>query len=416
MSSVLVLLGLLGIAVMAAVVTYYVGHKKEESMNKKISDLQKELEAKKIQIEEDAKKIKEAQSSGQNSRYSNSIVSQMPMGLILIDQNGLVVISNRYADMFIINSPPGGKPYKDVLNFQIGGKRDYLLFESAFMGKSQTLPDNSVLVTQRGPIPVSGNITQLAIDEDKKALLFTFFDNSKVVDRIQEQKEFFSTAAHELRTPLTGIGLTMAILRQQFDTLPREKMMDYITKTGEATEYLTKIVNDFLNLSRLDQGRLTVEKKSFNVIALADDVIKEINPLVKERKLFITHETIEDAYKNVVGDPVKAKEILMNLIANSIKYTARGGITISHCTTNTMMVTRITDTGNGIPEQSKALLFKRFTQVGMARQQSSTKSSGLGLYISKKIAQLMRGDVYLESSEPGKGTTFAFTLPLNLTA
>lgn len=409
----MILVGLLGISIAALAVNYIINTNKQGTLKKNIEELKGQLDTAKNKLNENLKTISELQENNKSSGYTNPIVSHMPMGVVLIDQNGSVVFANKYAESFLAVTPTIGKTYKEVLNLKVDGKQSHLPIESAFMGKNEIIPSNSELVTQRGSIPVNGNITVIS-DNGSKAILVTFFDDSKNVARIQEEKEFFSSAAHELRTPLTGISLTTSILKQQLDTLPREKVMDYLVKTGEAVEYLTKLVNDFLNLSRLDQGRMVVEKKSFNVVTLTDEVIREISPLVKQRGLFIQHETIEDAYRNVIGDPVKAKEILTNLISNSIKYTIQGGITISHKADHKIMTTRVSDTGNGITEDSRLHLFKRFSQVGVARQQSSSKSTGLGLYISKKIAQLMKGDVILESTEPGKGTTFAFTLPINL--
>jgi signal transduction histidine kinase len=92
-----------------------------------------------------------------------------------------------------------------------------------------------------------------------------------------------------------------------------------------------------------------------------------------------------------------------------VKYTIQGGLTVTHASHENLLATKITDTGSGIPIEQQGLLFKRFMQVGEARQQSTAKSTGLGLYISKKFAQLMHGDVILERSEPGVGSTFTFS-------
>jgi signal transduction histidine kinase len=206
--------------------------------------------------------------------------------------------------------------------------------------------------------------------------------------------------------------MTVGFLLKQFDTFSREKIIEHLKRTDESAERLVKLVNDFLNVSRLQQGRIEANNKPFDMIKLTNEVISELAPLAKERKLFINHESSDAEYRIVVGDIAKAKEVLINLISNGIKYTIRGGLTVSHQANTTTLLTKITDTGNGIPQDYQSILFKRFSQVGSARLQSTEKSSGLGLYISKKLAKLMRGDVYLETSEPGKGSTFTFMLPL----
>ena len=195
-------------------------------------------------------------------------------------------------------------------------------------------------------------------------------------------------------------------------SLPKEKIIEHLRRTDETTEKLVTLVNEFLNISRLDQGRLEIKTEKFDIVTLTDEVIKDLSLLAKERKLFIHHEPVDKEHRIVIGDPSKSKEVLINLISNAIKYTIQGGLTISHQATATALLTKVTDTGNGIPEEYQGILFKRFTQLDNARLQSTAKGSGLGLYISKKFALLMHGDVYLETSEPGKGSTFTFTLPV----
>jgi len=205
--------------------------------------------------------------------------------------------------------------------------------------------------------------------------------------------------------------MTVSLLREKFASLSPEKIAEHLRRTDETTERLVKLVNDFLNISRIDQGRLEMKIEKFDMVTLTDEVIANLALLARERKLFVQHET--DAEKRLVaGDRAKAAEVLTNLMSNSLKYTIQGGLTITHSSSNTTLTTTITDTGPGIPKELQSLLFKRFGQVGRAREQDPTKGSGLGLYISKRLAELMRGDVQLVKSEPGMGSTFAFILPL----
>lgn len=411
MSIVIILLSLLIVAIGITAWMYLVKSKKNNLSQKSVTDLQKDLEKLKIQLGEKEKAIVDLKDKNKLTEFAGSIVTQIPLGLVYINSDGVISFANPYAEHFLQNVPAIGKTYQETVKLLISGKPDYSYFNAAYAGRSQTLPGDSELITGHGNVPITGTVIALTIDGSPRTVLFAFDDDSKNISRIQEEKEFFSSAAHELRTPLTAMHLLVYTLLQQFDTLGHEKIIDYLKKTNDATEYMTNLVNDFLNLSRLEQGRLAFDKKSFNLITLTDEVIKELTPLARQKHLFIMHEPVEGEYRNVAGDPVKTKEILTNLINNSIKYTVQGGITISHSVTNTSLITKIRDTGGGIPKESQELLFKRFMQVGHARQQASTKGSGLGLYISKKIAQLMNGDVALESSEPGSGSVFTFTMP-----
>ena len=231
------------------------------------------------------------------------------------------------------------------------------------------------------------------------------------MERIKEEEAFFSSAAHELRTPLTVIRMTAALLKDKFETLGHDKVTEYLRRMDETGEQLVKLVNDFLNISRIDQGRLVVTRESFDIIALTDEAINDLKLLAKERHLSIDHDPACDS-RTVWGDRTKAKEVLTNLLSNALKYTIQGGITVTHGVQNGMLATKVTDTGAGIPEEYQPLLFKRFQQIGEAHRQASSKSSGLGLYISKKFALLMHGNLILEKSEPNKGSTFTFTLPI----
>ena len=359
-----------------------------------------------------ARTSEEAQGQDEFQRLAGRIISQLDHGVMCIDQNSVVQLVNTYAEKFLDISPAVGKPYSEVLHrLRIGGKNDFSQFEEALKGKSQILPDTAEFTTKHGNIPISATLTPLSSNGTIAMTAFIFADNSRNVDRVMEEKAFFSTAAHELRTPLSVIRFAASLLVAKIDTLGPEKIIDHLKKIEKASEQAVDLVNNFLNVSRIDQGRLEVEKTPFDIVALTDEVVSELSDLAKERKLYVHHE-ISEEHRMVLGDKMKSKEVLTNLISNGIKYTLQGGLTITHQENNRTLVTKMSDTGSGITPASQRLLFRRFMQVGAGRAQSSVKSTGLGLYISKKFAQLMGGDVVLESSKPNKGSTFAFSLPM----
>ena len=402
---------LLFILIFTGLLQYFYFGSKNKKYKNKIHELEENLKSVKSESEDKNKTKSEGSDTARLENTLSLIVAQMNQGIVYIGQNKTIIYANPYAERFMKINPSSGKPYTEAIELLVDGKGSNQLIDTVFSGK-QVLLSDAELVSQRGKTAVSGYIIPLVLNEGSNAVVLVFSDNSKNITRIQEQKAFFSAAAHELRTPLTTIHMSILLIIQQFDSLGREKIISYLNQTNERVEYLTQLVNDFLNVSRIDQGRMTVNLKSFNMIELTDQVIKEFSLLAKERNLYLTHEPVEASYRNVLADPVKTKEVLTNLISNSLKYTTQGGVTLSHQMTPTTLITKVTDSGNGITPQSQRLLFKGFFQVGAARLQSTTKGSGLGLYISKKIAGLMKGDVELVTSEPGKGTSFAFTLPL----
>ncbi len=358
--------------------------------------------------------LKEAQDQDEFQRLASKIVAKLDYGVICIDGKGVVRLVNKYAEKFLDTASAVGKPYAEVLQkLKIGGKSDFSQFTQALMGRSQTLPETVEFVTRQGNVPISATLTPLLSDESKAIIAFIFADNSRNVARITEEKAFFSAAAHELRTPLTVIRFAVSLLLTKLDALGKEEIKENLKKIEKSSGQLLNLVNDFLNVSRIDLGRLEVEKTPFDIVALTDEVIQELTDLAKERKLFV-HHNVSEKHRVVIGDKTKAKEVLTNLISNGIKYTLQGGLTITHQEDRGTLLTKVADTGSGIPSEYQGLLFRRFMQVGGGRRQASAKSTGLGLYISKKFAQLMGGNVVLEASKPGKGSTFTFSLSMSL--
>lgn len=394
-----------------AVVLYRIFLRQRSQLNQhkqQLKDLEITLGEAQTDLEQS---IKEIRAQDEFQKLAGQIVSRLDHGVVCIDQDGIVRLVNTYAEKFIDISSAVGKPYSKVLHrLKIGGRSDFSQFEEAIMGKSQTL-DNVEFNTRRGNIPITATLTPLYSNKKNAIIAFIFADNSQNIARIMEEKAFFSTAAHELRTPLSVIRLAVNLLLTKFDALDREEITDHLGKIEKTSEQLTNLVNDFLNVSRIDLGRLEVDKTPFDIVSLTDEVIQELSELTKERKLYVHHKvTVE--HRTVIGDKNKAKEVLTNLFSNGIKYTLQGGLTITHKKEMGSLMTKVTDTGSGIASASQRLLFKRFMQVGSGRLQSSKKSTGLGLYISKKFAQLMGGDVVLEASKPNKGSTFTFILPV----
>lgn len=375
-----------------------------------IADLTQKLTKSQSDVETERSQVLQ---NAQSMRLTNSIVSQLGHGVLCIDQKGSIQFANPQAERLLGSSPLVGTSYREALHtLKIGGTTDFSFFEAALAGSGYRLPDTVELDSPRGTIPLTASLSPLVSDSAGPMILFLFSDNSQGAAGIAEEKAFFSAAAHELRTPLTVIRFAVSLLMSKLDTFSKEQILDHLKKIDISSEQLLNLVNDLLNVSRIDQGRLVVEKIPFDMVSLTDEVIKELTVLASAKKLYLHHDQESGDSRMVIGDKVKAKEVLTNLISNGVKYTIQGGVTVAHRQREGSFVTTVTDTGSGIPAVSQSLLFRRFLQVGSAREQTSAKSSGLGLYISRKFAQLMGGDVTLESSEPGKGSTFAFRLPL----
>lgn len=180
----------------------------------------------------------------------------------------------------------------------------------------------------------------------------------------------------------------------------------------ESSIRLIEIVNDFLDTSRLELGKMEFKKDALDLSELIPRVIKEYQVTNSRNKIYIN---FEDTIKQppIVGDKDRLKQLLINLIGNALKFTEKGGITISLKTKANFVKVLVTDTGIGIPQDNQKLLFRKFQQAeSNIMTRDGSKGTGLGLYISKMIIEGMGGKIQLESSIEGKGTTFFFTLPI----
>lgn len=242
------------------------------------------------------------------------------------------------------------------------------------------------------------------------SLVTAFITVNVIVRRdhvIQLKNEFFSIASHELRTPLAAIrGNSVALQRRYGDKIDAE-FSATVADIHEASVRLIKIVNDFLDLARLERNQMPMDIKP---IKLADPVLtvaQELQSLADEKHLYIKTE-LPSTLPAVIADSERVQQIIYNLAGNAMKFTAQGGVTIAAAARYRQVVIFITDTGRGMSADEQKNLFKSFEQ---SREQDATIGSGLGLYISKLLVERMGGRIWVESSQCDKGTTLAFSLP-----
>ena len=243
-------------------------------------------------------------------------------------------------------------------------------------------------------------------------ILFDDITEEKVLNRSKD--EFFSIASHELRTPLTAIkGNTSLILDHYKEKLADPELKEMIDDIHESSIRLIDIVNDFLNVSRLEQGRLEFKPTAFNLAELITKSLGEYQVTGSRNKIGLEFVAPVEAIPEVYADLDRVRQILINLIGNGIKYTDTGGVKISLKNVPGFVNVYISDSGRGIPPQNQVLLFHKFQQAGSSLYTRDTsKGTGLGLYISKLMVEGMGGKIWLESSIPGKGSVFAFCLPV----
>lgn len=226
--------------------------------------------------------------------------------------------------------------------------------------------------------------------------------------------EFLSTVSHELRTPLNAInGITYLLLQEK----PKVNQLNYLKSLEFSGNYLLNFINDILEINRLESNTIQVEKIDFNLIELINNIRQSFNEFIQKNNVNFHMDIELNGNEQLIGDPTKLSQILINLINNAIKFTKNGDVwlkvsTVSQEKNLVALAFEIKDTGIGIPEDKIANIFDSFTQ-GSVEINRTFGGTGLGLSIVKKIIELLGSDIKLESAQ-GKGSTFTFDLKFEI--
>jgi signal transduction histidine kinase len=235
-------------------------------------------------------------------------------------------------------------------------------------------------------------------------------DKSRQLEAASQHKsEFLANMSHELRTPLNAIiGFSEVLAEKMFGDV-NDKQAEYLHDILESGRHLLSLINDILDLSKIEAGRMELEVSEFDL----PQAIQNALTLVRERALrrgVALHHVIDDRVAEIRGDERKVKQVLLNLLSNAIKFTPEGGrIEVRAMPVNRTIEVSVTDTGVGIAPEDQEAVFEEFRQVGTADKKA--EGTGLGLALARKFVELHGGRISVKS-QIGVGSTFTFTLPL----
>jgi len=226
----------------------------------------------------------------------------------------------------------------------------------------------------------------------------------------QHKSEFLANMSHELRTPLNAIiGFSEVLSERLFGDL-NTKQDEYLKDIHASGQHLLSLINDILDLSKIEAGRMELELAEFHL----PQAIENALVLVRERALrrgITLEQSIDSRLGEIPGDERKIKQVLLNLLSNAIKFTPEGGrIEVHAKPVNGSVEVSVTDTGVGIAPEDQEAIFEEFRQVGTADKM--VEGTGLGLALSRKFIELHGGRIWVES-QVGAGSTFTFTLPVH---
>jgi signal transduction histidine kinase len=225
------------------------------------------------------------------------------------------------------------------------------------------------------------------------------------------QSDFINLASHQLRTPLSGMRWLLELLQKENTGPLNKKQREYIEKIYLSNERMIALVNDLLEVTRLDQGDLKLYIQPTDLTEIIRNLVREKQREVKAKKLQISFTTEQEPFPLVKTEPNKIKQAIGNIISNAITYNTDGGhVAIDLKLSDGAALCKITDTGVGIPQDQQKQIFSKFFRGGNVLKFENI-GTGLGLYITKSFIEASGGKIWFESEE-GRGTEFYFTLPL----
>ena len=342
----------------------------------------------------------------------DAVLSNSAAGIVALDRAGLPILWNKQALRALSIDPEGPRPIssQDVLQGLGRIHSDGRLPDQFSAGSDKVFEARAGIVPGDGQVIVFHDITHRMHAEEMLRKSVAEAEAANMA-----KSNFLATMSHELRTPMNGVlGMARVLAGTSLDG-EQNGYLDTIRSSGEA---LLGIINDVLDLSKIEAGHMGVESVDYAVADLAHEVTMLLAPTARAKSIDLATYIDPTLPATTRGDPLRVRQLITNLIGNAIKFTEQGGVSLwvdqVRGEGERFLRIKVTDTGIGIPDDKRERLFKRFSQVDASTSRTHG-GTGLGLALCREFVSLMGGKIECDS-KPGVGSTFVVMLPIDVAA
>jgi len=387
-----------------------------KELDKKVKEIQKSKNSL-VQAFKDVQKAGEEIEQERNKTLA--IISGFTSPVIVLDKNDKVILFNEAAVKYLgIKFSDYGKKISSINNYSLENFKDIIRNEYTFVAESEPKGKNAILNEE---IIIKNNIQDLTYnvvtvniigrDNEYLGVMKIFYDltREKVLDKIKS--EFISIAAHQLRTPLSATKWIMEMILKGDVGNISEEQKNLLQKSYKSNERIINLVDDLLNVSRIEEGRFGYNFKEQSLEEIIKSVLEISSSLIDKNHINLIINKPENL-PNIKMDRDRIIMVMQNLLENAIKYTPQyGKIELNIKIIGEFIEIAVKDNGVGIPEKDKQKLFSKFFRASNVMR-LQTEGSGLGLFICKNIIEKHGGAIKIKSQE-GRGTEVIFNLPIN---
>ena len=390
------------------------------------------MERQTVQLEDQAIELETQQSElKETEAWFRGIIESAPDAMLVVDAEGTIVLCNKRADE-VFGYDPGELMWANIDKLVPSHAREHHpVMRQQFMTEGSTRimgvkKDLHGLRKDGSDFPIEVGLSTLPNASGQRFVCVTACDitlkkqadlalhQAKKIaeDTTQMKSDFLANMSHEIRTPLNVIlGITHLTLKTELN----HKQLDYMRKIQNSSQHLLAIINDILDLSKIEAGKIFIEQIDFKIQKTLNNLVDLISVKVKDKGLTLTFDIDKNLPIYLNGDPLRLGQVLINYVNNAVKFTEQGEIIVTvkvleDDQNELLLYFSVSDTGIGLSDETKNKLFQSFQQADTSTSRKYG-GSGLGLSISKQLVELMNGEVGVES-ELGKGSLFWFTAKL----